>query len=89
MSAIVVLTPLVAAAWPVVGAAAVGALTSLGYSRAGPAKRRSNEPCSVTVEVENSRVFAEGPRLAKEPVFILLTIATAALCLWAWRLCRA
>ncbi len=32
------------------------------------------------------RVYVEGPRLAKEPVFILLTIAAAALCCWAWRL---
>ncbi len=32
------------------------------------------------------RVFVEGPRLAKEPVFILLTILAAALCFWAWRL---
>lgn len=32
------------------------------------------------------RVCVEGPRLAKEPVFILLTIAAAALCFWAWRL---
>jgi dolichyl-phosphate-mannose--protein O-mannosyl transferase len=32
------------------------------------------------------RVYLEGLRLAKEPVFILLTIAAAALCFWAWRL---
>jgi hypothetical protein len=32
------------------------------------------------------RVFLEGPRLAKEPVFILLTFAAAALSFWAWRL---
>ena len=32
------------------------------------------------------RVFAEGSHLAKEPVFVLLTIAAAALSFWAWRL---
>lgn len=32
------------------------------------------------------RVFAEGQALAMDPPFVLLTIATAALCCWAWRL---
>jgi hypothetical protein len=32
------------------------------------------------------RVFAEGPRLAKDPVFILLTLLAASLAIWAWRL---
>jgi hypothetical protein len=35
------------------------------------------------------RVFAEGPRLVKEPWFILTTIAAAALCVWAWRVFRS
>jgi hypothetical protein len=34
------------------------------------------------------RVFEEGSRLAKDPVFVLLTIAAAALSFWAWRLFR-
>jgi hypothetical protein len=34
------------------------------------------------------RVFEEGRDLATDPSFILLTIAAAALCLWAWRLLR-
>jgi hypothetical protein len=34
------------------------------------------------------RVFAEGPRLAKDPLFILLTLLTFALSVWAWRLLR-
>jgi hypothetical protein len=34
------------------------------------------------------RVFAEGPRLAKDPFFILLTLLTFALSVWAWRLLR-
>ncbi len=34
------------------------------------------------------RVFAEGRHLATDPLFILLTVAAAALCVWAWRLVR-
>jgi hypothetical protein len=34
------------------------------------------------------RVFAEGPRLAQDPVFVLLTILAAGLSVWAWRLLR-
>ena len=34
------------------------------------------------------RIFAEGPRLAKEPVFMLLTVLTAALTGWACRLLK-
>ena len=34
------------------------------------------------------RVFVEGPGLAADPWYILLTIAAAALSLWAWRLIR-
>jgi hypothetical protein len=33
-----------------------------------------------------ARVFAEGPHLATDPSFVLITIAAAALCFWAWRL---
>ena len=32
------------------------------------------------------RAIAEGPRMAKDPVFILLTFLTAGLCIWACRL---
>jgi hypothetical protein len=32
------------------------------------------------------RAVAEGAHMAKDPVFVLLTIATAALSFWAWRL---
>ena len=35
-----------------------------------------------------ARMVAEGPHLAKEPVFLLLTLVAAALSLWAWRLLR-
>jgi hypothetical protein len=34
------------------------------------------------------RVFAEGSHLAKDAGFILITIAAAALSIWAWRLLR-
>jgi hypothetical protein len=35
-----------------------------------------------------ARIVAEGAQLAKEPSFILLTVAAAALSLWAWRVMR-
>lgn len=34
------------------------------------------------------RAFAEGSHLASDPVFILLTVLSTGLCLWAWRLLR-
>jgi len=34
------------------------------------------------------RVVEEGAGLAADPFFILLTVAAAALSLWAWRLIR-
>lgn len=34
------------------------------------------------------RVIEEGSALAKDPLYIVLTIAAAALCLWAWRVLR-
>jgi len=34
------------------------------------------------------RVVEEGPRLAKDPFFVLLTVLAAALCVWAVRLLR-
>ena len=33
-----------------------------------------------------ARILAEGARLATDPLFMLLTMATAALSVWAWRL---
>jgi hypothetical protein len=35
------------------------------------------------------RAFAEGRHLLTEPLFILLTAVSAALCLWAFRLQRS
>ena len=34
------------------------------------------------------RVVEEGSHLLKEPAYILITAAAAALCLWAWRVYR-
>jgi len=34
------------------------------------------------------RVIAEGPYLARDPFFILVTVIAAALCVWAWRVLR-
>jgi hypothetical protein len=34
------------------------------------------------------RIIEEGRQLARDPWYVLITIATAALCLWAWRLLR-
>lgn len=34
------------------------------------------------------RVIEEGPHLATDPFYILLTAAAAALSIWAWRLLR-
>jgi hypothetical protein len=32
------------------------------------------------------RIVQEGPALAKDPWYILITLAAAALCVWAWLL---
>jgi len=34
------------------------------------------------------RAIEEGPAVAKDPFYIAITIAAAALCFWAWRLIR-
>jgi hypothetical protein len=34
------------------------------------------------------RIFDEGPHLAADPWWVLITVAAGALCLWAWRLLR-
>jgi len=40
----------------------------------------------VTVHVW--RAFAEGPRIATDPWFILITALAAGFCFWAWRVLR-
>ena len=34
------------------------------------------------------RMVMEGPHLLKEPLYIVLTLATAGLCVWAWRVLK-
>jgi len=34
------------------------------------------------------RIIVEGTRLAKDPFYVLITVAAGGLCLWAWRLLR-
>jgi hypothetical protein len=34
------------------------------------------------------RMITESRRLATDPWYVLITVVTAALCLWAWRLLR-
>jgi hypothetical protein len=34
------------------------------------------------------RVFEEGTQLITQPWYVLITLAAAGLCLWAWRLLR-
>jgi hypothetical protein len=34
------------------------------------------------------RVIVEGSHLARDPIYILLTLVAAGLCLWAWRVLR-
>jgi hypothetical protein len=34
------------------------------------------------------RVIEEGPGPARDPFFVLITVAAAILCLWAWRVLR-
>jgi len=34
------------------------------------------------------RIILEGPHLAKDPFWVLVTVVAAGLCFWAWRLLR-
>jgi hypothetical protein len=34
------------------------------------------------------RIIVEWPHLAKDPFFLLITIAAGGLCFWAWRVLR-
>ncbi|HEX9754683.1 MAG TPA: hypothetical protein VGA42_03215 [Gemmatimonadales bacterium] len=34
------------------------------------------------------RIIQEGRHLATDPLYLLITVAAGALCLWAWRLLR-
>jgi hypothetical protein len=35
------------------------------------------------------RVVEEGPGVASDPIWVLITLAAAGLCAWAWRLLRS
>ncbi len=35
------------------------------------------------------RVYAEGPHLARNPIFLLLTLVALGLCCWAWYLLKS
>jgi hypothetical protein len=35
------------------------------------------------------RIITESAQLARDPWYVLLTVAAGALCVWAWRLLRA
>jgi hypothetical protein len=43
---------------------------------------------ALIIAAHIARVFAEGAHLLKEPTFILTTVLSAALVVWAWRLLR-
>ena len=43
---------------------------------------------AVVVVAHLLRIAAEGPHVARDPWFLLSTLAAGALCLWAWRLLR-
>jgi hypothetical protein len=34
------------------------------------------------------RIIEEGPHLATDPWYVLITVAAGAFCVWAWRLLR-
>jgi hypothetical protein len=35
------------------------------------------------------RAVVEGPHLATDPWYVLITLASAGLCLWAWRVLKS
>lgn len=41
---------------------------------------------ALIVGAHASRLFAEGFRLLKEPVFVVTSVLSVALAVWAWRL---
>ncbi len=42
----------------------------------------------ILVVVHVWRAVVEGPHLATDPWYILITLAAAGLCVWAWRVLR-
>jgi hypothetical protein len=43
---------------------------------------------ALIVAAHIARLFAEGPHLLKEPVFLFTSVLSMALVTWAWRLFR-
>jgi hypothetical protein len=68
MSCVVVLTPVVIAAWPVLAAAIAAAATGAGFRvvRKQEAARPAAPKTSVALEVEGAEVVAEGLRVEQE-----------------------
>ena len=43
---------------------------------------------SLIAAIHIWRLFAEGARMASEPLFVLLTLVAAGLAIWAWALLK-
>ena len=71
MGAIVVLTPVLVAAWPAVSASVLGAAAALGFLQAagGAPKTVQREEC-VTLDVKGSQVVTDGLALDERLTFV-------------------
>jgi len=74
MSAVIIMTPVVIAAWPVISAAVVGAVGAMGYSAVSGIvneqnKLQANVENSIDIELENSDVVGETLAREEELVF--------------------
>lgn len=74
MSAVIIMTPVVIAAWPVISAAVVGAIGAMGYSAVSGIVNEQNKlnvdvEKSVDIELENSDVVGETLAREEELVF--------------------
>jgi hypothetical protein len=71
MSAVVVVTPLVIASWPVITAAVTAAISTMGFSLAqglDQARRTNLTKAKAEIEVEDSEILAETTGLREEIV---------------------
>jgi len=70
MSAIIVMTPVVIAAWPVISAAVVGAVGAMGYAAvASSIEQETETKNSINLEIANSDVAAENMSREEELLF--------------------
>jgi hypothetical protein len=60
MGAIVVLVPVISAAWPTVSATVLGAAATLGFAQTAQAPRAAKREECVSIDVEGSRAVTEG-----------------------------